>query len=281
MEEWAIELIDVSRGDLTNLNIKINPGERVLVLGPAGGLSIELCQSIMNFLNLDGGKIRVFGRNHRTNEARTKLLLGYVGGEINFYPEVRADQIARLYSPHYSNWDEKKWEELKTSLKVNTADSVRKWKEGDKERLQLALALARSAEVLIFAGTAGLAWQYRNFLSPEQTILLEGNGAEKWLKNSDRVILFGDRGNWLEGSRKELGQRMRRVEIFGSLPEDQVRDFFWELKVTEDKVEGISSDYEGLAAFMERDHPDVNWKDKNVDLAELSRRLGGGGKNHA
>jgi len=279
MEEIALEFIEVSRGNLKDFNLEINPGERVLVLGRSGGLSLEICQVVMNLLNLDWGKIRVYGRNHRTNEARTKLLLGYVGREINFYPEIRAEQIAHLYSRYYPNWEEKRWENLKNRLKINKVDPVRRWKDEEKEGLQLALALSRQAEVMIFAGTADLAWQYRDLFSTRQTLLLQGNGVEKWLKDADRVIFFGEKGKWMAGSRKEIGERMRRVELKGSVPEEKIEEFMLDYEMKPEGIEGLTTDFDGLIKFMEENYAGVNWKTKVVDLADLSRRISGGKKD--
>jgi len=276
MEDLAIEFIEVSRGELKDFSLNINPGERVLVLGLSGGLSLELCQMVMNLKNLDGGKIRVFGRNHRTNEARTKLLLGYVGKEISFYPDLRADEVASLYSPYYSNWDNGKWEELKAKLKINTGDPIRNWKDEERERLQLALALARKAEVIICAGTAALAWQYRSFFSDDQTLLLEGNGIEKWLKEAQRIIIFGQDGKWISGSRKELVEKLRRVEIRGQIPDDYPKEFFLEYRTGEDFLHGITHDFENFQELMENNYPDLKVNEKNVDLVEISRRFAGG-----
>ncbi len=279
MEEIAIEFIEVSRGKLKDFNLEINPGEKVLVLGRSEGLSLEICQVVMNLLNLDWGKIRVYGRNHRTNEARTKLLLGYVGREINFYPELRSGQIARLYSRYYPNWEEKRWKNLINRLKINEDEPVRKWKNEERERLQLALALARQAEVMIFAGTAGLAWQYRDLFSARQTLLLQGNGGEKWLKDADRVIFFGENGKWMTGSRKEIGERIRRVELKSSVPEEKIKEFMLDYEVKPEGIEGLTGDFDNFSKFMEENYPGVNWKAKIVDLADLSRRFAGGKKD--
>ncbi len=279
MVDWAIEFMEVSRGELRNFSLNINPGERVMVLGSAGGLSLELGQMVMNLKNLDGGKIRVFGRNHRTNEARTKLLLGYVGKEISFYPDLRSEQIARLYAPHYPGWNKEKWKELQTRLKINTEKPIREWKDEEKERLQLALALARNAEVMIFAGTAELAWQYRSYFSHDQTILLEGNGIEKWLKEAQRIIIFGEQGKWISGSRKELGERLRKIEISGQIPENIGQEFFLEHHGDQSSMAGITCNFKRVAEFMGKNHPEINWNAKNVDLIELSRRFTGGKKD--
>jgi len=279
MEDLAMEFSNVCRGPLQKFNFSAAPGEKVLVLGPAGGLSLELCQIIMNFLNLDRGRIRVFGRNHRSNEARTKLLLGYIGREINFYPEIRAEQLAWLYSRHYPGWEEKRWADLKRSLKINTRDPVRNWKEGDRERMLLALALARQAEVLIFAGTAELAWQYRKLIPTGQFLFLEGQGTDKWLKESDQIIFFGDNGNWTAGSRDELDKRLKRITLEDVDQENNLQEFFWELPQEKGLRQGITASYSEFQDYMENNYPEVKWEAKNVDLKDLIRKLTGGRSN--
>ncbi len=279
MEDLAMEFIDVSRGSLQEFNYTAAPGEKVLVLGPPGGLSLELCQMVMNFLNLDGGRIRVFGRNHRSNEARTKLLLGYIGREINFYPEIRAERLAWLYSRHYPGWEQKRWTDLKNSLKINTRDPVRKWTEEDRERMLLGLALARQAEVLIFAGTAELAWQYRKLINSGQTLLLEGQGTDKWLKESDQIILFGDKGNWTAGSSEELEKRLKRITLEDVDQENLFQEFFWEMPQEKGLRQGLTAAYSEFKDYMENNYPEVKWEAKNVDLQDLIRKLTGGKSN--
>ena len=92
-EEGAVELTD-ARGEIVfdnvnfsypddgntvfaRLNLKINPGEKLAIVGPSGGGKTTLCNLIPRFYNIDGGEILLDGRNIK--DYTLKSLRGSIG----------------------------------------------------------------------------------------------------------------------------------------------------------------------------------------------------------
>ncbi|MFG0293544.1 MAG: metal ABC transporter ATP-binding protein [Phycisphaerales bacterium JB050] len=61
---------------LENISLRVEPGERLAIIGPNGGGKSTLLKLLMGELTPRSGQIRVFGLS--TQEARSRRLIGYV-----------------------------------------------------------------------------------------------------------------------------------------------------------------------------------------------------------
>ena len=58
---------------LTDINLTINKGEYIGLVGVNGAGKTTLIQSILDFISIDSGKIEIFGKQHRDTASRESL----------------------------------------------------------------------------------------------------------------------------------------------------------------------------------------------------------------
>jgi len=167
---------------LDNVNIEFNQNDSIALMGANGAGKTTLIRSILGYYHPDSGTVRVNGfdpikqRQEVLNDISfvpqlpppIKLsiyeLISYIEGSSN----IKQDTIL-----HYAN-------EMKLDIKSNIHKSFFKLSGGMKQKLLIAISLARQSSIMIFdEPTANLDPKARD----DFYRLLDG-------KQKDRVLLF-------------------------------------------------------------------------------------------
>ena len=142
-------------GNVTILNgvsLNIKRGDKIALLGPNGAGKTTLVRSILGFYHLDSGTIRVDG--FEPIESRVEVLK-----RVSFIPQLPPPiklNIKELleFIQKSSNTNPKDIKEyaksLKLDLDINRDKPFFKLSGGMKQKLLIAIALAKRSELLIF-----------------------------------------------------------------------------------------------------------------------------------
>ena len=211
-----------SRYVLKNINLEINSGEFIGLVGPSGAGKTTLLQHITGLLKPTTGKIfidgrDIWGKKYSLNELRKKIGLVFQFPENQLFEETIFSDIA--FGPKALNLSPGEIEgRIKQSLGLVGMNfeqmrdrSPRHLSEGEKRRVALAGILAMAPEMLILdEPTAGLdpkgaklIVQILEQLNKEGiTILLTTHNMEMILRLANRIIVLVD-GSILFDGKKE------------------------------------------------------------------------------
>ena len=184
----VISLEDVRKSfggfELGPLNLKIEPGQLVAIVGPSGGGKSTLFEMLMNVIVPDSGQVRLFGRAYPRDEVATKQRIGYVPELVLGYDNMRAKDLEEFVSYWYPRWDKELYEELAGRLDVESrTKKIGKLSKGVKRRLFFALALATGADLLLLdEPTSGLDPLARREVLDDILRFMDGD--------DDRTVVF-------------------------------------------------------------------------------------------
>jgi len=137
---------------LSDINLKINKGEYIGLVGVNGAGKTTLIKSILDFISIDSGKIEIFGKQHRVTASRESL---------SFLPEKFIPPYYLTGKDFLSYMAELNQVELKdadieglfnvldldmTALKK----SVRQYSKGMSQKLGLASCFLSQRSMLLF-----------------------------------------------------------------------------------------------------------------------------------
>ena len=131
---------------LINVNLKLYPGKLVGLLGPNASGKTTLIKVINGLLKEYQGSILV---NGVVPNADSKAIVSYLPDTTYLAKWMKVKDAISLFKDMYANFDENKALELLTRMKINPNDKIKAMSKGTKEKLQLALVMARNAMIYI------------------------------------------------------------------------------------------------------------------------------------
>ncbi|SDY96586.1 ABC-2 type transport system ATP-binding protein [Proteiniborus ethanoligenes] len=142
---------------LKDVSLTLPRGYIMGLVGPNGAGKSTTIKAIMNLINYDSGKIKIFGRDYENHEEEIKNRIGYVGEEQFFYEDMSVKWMEKFISQHYIQWDRDEFYNLLERFNVSSTKKVQELSKGMRVKLSLALALAHNPELLILdEPTSGL-----------------------------------------------------------------------------------------------------------------------------
>ncbi|MBU4269328.1 ABC transporter ATP-binding protein/permease [Candidatus Dependentiae bacterium] len=211
---------------LKNINLVINSGESIGIMGESGSGKSTFCDLILSFISPKSGKI--FINNHDIEnisfeEIRDKI--GYVGQKTFLFNDTITANVA--YSQSNKNIDDI----IKACKAAHADEFIQKLPEkyntivgengcklsgGQKQRLTIARALLKNPEILIFdEATSALDQESENLIrlaieeiSKEKTIIVISHRLS-FIEKMNRVLLVKNQ-NIFEISKKDLSIEINR-----------------------------------------------------------------------
>ncbi|MBQ3544277.1 MAG: ABC transporter ATP-binding protein [Lachnospiraceae bacterium] len=161
MSDLALEIKNLDTAhkdfDLKSININLEKGCIMGLIGENGAGKTTLIKSIMNMYYTKNGQIKVFGYDHVDSEIEVKNLIGYVAAEDYFVKNHTLKIMADNFSILFDNWN---WDLFnkyveKWSLPLN--EKFDTYSKGMKTKAMIVLAIAHSPKLLLLdEPTAGL-----------------------------------------------------------------------------------------------------------------------------
>lgn len=163
---------------LKDLNISIEGGKIVGLLGPNGCGKSTLIKLISGILQADKGEILVCGE--KVGE-KTAAMISYLPERPYFNPHQKVSELLKFFAEFYADFRTDVAEKLLCDLGISVNSKISSLSKGNKEKVQLILVMARNAKLyLLDEPIAGVDPAARDYIlstivgnyNPEASIII-------------------------------------------------------------------------------------------------------------
>ena len=127
---------------LSNVNLTLEPGRIVGLLGPNGSGKTTLIKLINGLLTPTSGTILVNGMPIGVD---TKKIVSFLPERTYLNNWMKVCDIIDFFADFYSDFDKNKAYEMLQRLHISPADRLKTMSKGTKEKVQLILVMSRNA----------------------------------------------------------------------------------------------------------------------------------------
>jgi len=154
MNELAIDVTGLHKqfgpkAVLNGVDLQIPRGRVIGLLGLNGSGKSTLIKHLLGLLKPTSGSVTVLGRDAWHLDDEQKIHIGYVPQEISLYPWMTVRQTVDYVSAFYKTWDTRWSDELLRRWDLPLHDRFGPLSVGQKQKLELVLALGHRPELLI------------------------------------------------------------------------------------------------------------------------------------
>ena len=201
---------------LKKVDLKLEPGRIMGILGPNGSGKTTLIKIVAGLLQPSGGEVRVCGL---APGAQAKALVSYLP-DINHLPNwMTIHGIIQYFNTFYEDFDPDRAFALLERLEVDQSRKVTALSKGTREKLQLSLILARKARLYLMdellegidpvARMVAIDTILENY-NPEGSLLISTHLITDVEKLLDEVAFLKDGEIILSGSTEDLRMEKKR-----------------------------------------------------------------------
>lgn len=237
---------------LKDISLTLPRGYIMGLIGPNGAGKSTTIKAIMNLINCDSGKIKLFGLDYENSEEEIKNRIGYVGEEQYFYEDMSVKWMEQFISQHYRQWNKDEFYTLLERFNVSPTKKVQELSKGMRVKLSLALALAHNPELIILdEPTSGLDPVIRSEIlkilleiiqDENKSVLFSTHITEDVEKIADYVTYLIDGRIVLSASKDELLEKWKTIHIKNG----------YEIPEVNSKLIGIEKNYFGTTGLTDR-----------------------------
>ena len=131
---------------LEDVNLTIEPGRVVGLLGPNGSGKTTLIKLANGLLTPDGGEILVRGK---APCAETKAAVSYLPDKVHLPEWMTVAQLMELYAEFYADFDRERCADMMGRLNLPEKQRLSQMSKGTKEKVQLILVMSRRAKLYL------------------------------------------------------------------------------------------------------------------------------------
>ena len=148
---------------LKNINLNVPKGIIMGLVGENGAGKTTTIKLILNLIKRDKGSIKIFGLDNIQKEMEIKERIGVVMDESNFYTDLNPNDISKIMSNIYANWDNDTFFDYFKQFNIPRKKTIKDLSKGMKMKLSIAVALSHKPDLLILdEPTSGLDPIVRN-----------------------------------------------------------------------------------------------------------------------
>ena len=157
MNALELEQIYLRRGEflLRNINFAIGEGEFVALEGRSGAGKTTLIELIGNAILADAGCIRYFGVQMYEDEANIRRRMSVMYDSPNMNTEFTAGRMAKEIGRFEPFFEQERFARYAKELQLDTGMRIKHYSKGMQKKYMLALALARTPELLVMDEPTG------------------------------------------------------------------------------------------------------------------------------
>lgn len=130
---------------LDGISLSLEPGKFIGLLGPNGSGKTTLMKIAAGVLSADGGTVEIGG--FPIGKA-SKALVSYLP-DTDYLPDRPIGRTMDMFADFFPDFDRAKASAMLADLSLSTAVSPRKLSKGNREKLQLVLAMSRKAKLYL------------------------------------------------------------------------------------------------------------------------------------
>jgi ATP-binding cassette subfamily B protein len=204
-----------------DFNLKIEPGEKVALVGHSGGGKTTVTKLLLRFMDIDDGEILIDGQNiAQASQHDLRSVISYVPQEPIMFHRSLSDNIkyGRLDASQADVIKVAKWahadefiRELKDGYDTLVGERGIKLSGGQRQRIAIARAMIKDAPILLLdEATSALDSESEKLIQDALWKLMEGRTAIiiahrlSTIQKVDRIIVLSEGRIVEEGSHKEL-----------------------------------------------------------------------------
>lgn len=131
---------------LDHLNLRLERGQIVGLLGPNGSGKTTLIKLICGLLTPSSGTLTIGGLSPGVE---TKKIISYLPERTYLNSWMRVRDIVSYFKDFYNDFDDKKAYAMLADLKIDPSARLHTLSKGTKEKVQLILIMSRNAELYI------------------------------------------------------------------------------------------------------------------------------------
>lgn len=245
---------------LKNVSFSLESGFIMGFIGPNGAGKSTTIKLIMNLLKKDGGEIKVFGLDHIKHEQEIKNNIGFVYDENYFYEELTIEEMKRIISPFYKNWDNNMFESYIQKFNLPKDRKIKNLSKGMKMKFSLTVALSHDAKFLIMdEPTSGLdPIVRREFLDilydivqdENRGVLFSSHITSDLDKIADFVTIIDDGKVLLSTSKEDILDNYALVKGANELINEETKDYFIGIEQNQFGFEALADDKNTITSLF-------------------------------
>ncbi len=131
---------------VSNLNLALEPGKIVGLLGPNGSGKTTLIKMINGLLTPTAGTILIKGE---TPSIETKKVIAYLPERTYLQNHMRVCDLVDFFADFYTDFTKEKAYVMLQSLNIKSNAKLSTLSKGTKEKVQLILVMSREADLYI------------------------------------------------------------------------------------------------------------------------------------
>lgn len=219
-----------SRPALHGLNLQLESGKIVGLLGPNGSGKTTLIKILNGLLTADNGMVLVDGSEPGVY---TKSIISYLPDKPYFAGWMKVSDLFDLFEDFYMDFDREKADHMCRALQIDEKLRMKTLSKGTKEKVQLILVMSRRAKLYLLdepiAGVDPAARDYilstiLNNYNPEGTVLISTHLISDVERVLDEVLFIQNgqiiRQALVDDIREKEGKSVDELfrEVFRTIP---------------------------------------------------------------
>lgn len=168
--------------ELKDVSFSLPKGYIMGLVGPNGAGKTTTIKLILDMIDLESGKILIFGKDSKEDLSEIKKDIGVVFDSIFYVSDWTAKETEKANELFYENWDSQVFRNMLERFQLPQDKKVKDLSRGMQVKFMLACAFSHDAKLLILdEPTSGLDPVFRDeFLS-----LLQ-----EYIEDGERSVLF-------------------------------------------------------------------------------------------
>ena len=133
---------------LNRLNLNIRKGSIYGLVGINGSGKTTAIKHLAGIYRQDAGHVRIGGMPVYDN-AKLKALVGYIPDDLYFFPQYSMKALSKFYSNMYGNWNEKRYNRLRSVFKLDEKRRVGRFSKGMQKQAAFIFVMSIMPDVLL------------------------------------------------------------------------------------------------------------------------------------
>lgn len=216
-----------SKSVLQDINLKIEPGTVLGLLGANGSGKTTLIKCALGLLKPTAGTVTIYGEDAWDLSADVKARIGYVPQEVTTYPWMRVRHVISYTAAFYPNWNHDLAADLCRQWKLPLEDRAGILSVGQMQTLGIVLALGHEPDLLVLdEPVASLdPSARREFLrtlidlvqDPKRAVIFSTHITSDLERVANRLAIIKDTAIEFSGELDELKERVKRIRVLGAV----------------------------------------------------------------